>query len=68
MTTAATATAGDVANPGGGTATINGAFISRGGFQKQGSGTFNIVYDPYLWGNGLPSGQLVKVPGSWRDF
>jgi PilX N-terminal len=64
----ATATAGDLVNPGGGTATINGAFISRGGFRKQGAGTFNIVYDPFLWGSGPPGTQLVKVPGSWRDF
>jgi PilX N-terminal len=64
----ATASAGDLVNPGGGTATINGAFISRGGFRKQGAGTFNIVYDPYLWGSGKPGARLAKVPGSWRDF
>lgn len=64
----ATATAGDLVNPGGGTATINGAFISRGGFRKQGAGTFNIIYNPFLWGSGPPGRQLVKVPGSWRDF
>jgi Tfp pilus assembly protein PilX len=63
----ATPTATTVANPGGGTATIFGAYISRGAFQKQGSGTFNIVYTPFLWGSGVPNGQLVRVPGSWRD-
>jgi Tfp pilus assembly protein PilX len=64
----ANAVADPPANPGGGGATINGAFITSGSFRKQGAGTFNIVYDPSLWGAGEPSGQLVKVPGSWRDF
>jgi hypothetical protein len=64
---AATPTATTVANPGGGGATVFGAFITRGAFEKQGSGTFNIVYAPTAWGTGQPSGQLVRVPGSWRD-
>ena len=52
---------------GSGTATIYGAFISRGNFDK-GSGTLNLIYDPSLWsGSGAPMGRLVKVPGSWRD-
>jgi Tfp pilus assembly protein PilX len=63
----ATPTATTVANPGGGTATIFGAYISRGAFQKQGSGTFNIVYTPSLWGPGQPISRLVRVPGTWRD-
>jgi hypothetical protein len=65
---AATSTATTVANPGGGTAQIYGAFVSRGSFQKQGSGTFNIIYTPSLWSSGRPSGLLLRVPGSWRDF
>lgn len=64
---AATSTATAVANPGGGTATIYGAFVSRGSFQKQGAGTFNIVYTPSLWSSGRPNGLLLRVPGSWRD-
>jgi Tfp pilus assembly protein PilX len=63
----ATPTATTVANPGGGTTTIFGAYISRGAFQKQGSGTFNIVYTPFLWGTGNPNNRLVRVPGTWRD-
>jgi hypothetical protein len=63
----ATPTATTVANPGGGTSTIFGAYISRGAFEKQGSGTFNIVYTPYLWGTGNPNNRLVRVPGTWRD-
>jgi Tfp pilus assembly protein PilX len=63
----ATPTATTVANPGGGTATIFGAYISRGAFQKQGSGTFNIVYTPFLWGTSNPNNRLVRVPGTWRD-
>lgn len=52
---------------GSGTATIYGAFISRGNFDK-GSGTLNLIYDPSLWNsNGAPVGRLVKLPGSWRD-
>jgi Tfp pilus assembly protein PilX len=52
---------------GSGTATIFGAFISRGNFDK-GSGTLNLVYDPSLWGGtAAPTGRLVRVPGSWRD-
>jgi Tfp pilus assembly protein PilX len=64
---AATPTATAVANPGGGTATIYGAFVSRGSFQKQGAGTFNIIYTPTLWSSGKPNGLLLRVPGSWRD-
>lgn len=64
---AATSTATTVANPGGGTATIFGAFVSRGSFQKTGSGTFNIIYTPSLWSSGRPNGLLLRVPGSWRD-
>jgi Tfp pilus assembly protein PilX len=65
---AATATATDNWDISGtGTATIYGAFISRGDFNK-GSGTLNLVYDPSLWGGtSAPVGRLVKVPGSWRD-
>jgi Tfp pilus assembly protein PilX len=52
---------------GSGTATIYGAFISRGNFDK-GSGTLNLIYDPSLWNTaGPPIGRLAKVPGSWRD-
>jgi hypothetical protein len=52
---------------GSGTATIYGAFISRGNFDK-GSGTLNLIYDPSLWNTaGQPIGRLAKVPGSWRD-
>lgn len=66
---AATATATDNWDfAGSGTATIYGAFISRGDFIK-GSGTLNLIYDPSLWSTtGSPVGRLVKVPGSWRDF
>jgi PilX N-terminal len=63
----ATPTATTVANPGGGTSTIFGAYISRGAFQKTGSGTFNIVYTPFLWGTSNPNNRLVRVPGTWRD-
>jgi hypothetical protein len=65
---AATPAATTVANPGGGTAQIYGAFVSRGSFQKEGSGTFNIIYAPSLWASGRPNGLLLRVPGSWRDF
>jgi hypothetical protein len=65
---AATATATDNWDfAGSGSATIYGAFISRGDFIK-GSGTLNLIYDPSLWNNaGPPNGRLAKVPGSWRD-
>ncbi len=65
---AATPSATTVANPGGGTAQIYGAFVSRGSFQKQGQGTFNIIYTPSLWASGRPNGLLLRMPGSWRDF
>jgi hypothetical protein len=65
---AATATAVDNWDfAGSGTATIYGAFISRGDFIK-GSGTLNLIYDPKLWNPVEPPvGRLAKVPGSWRD-
>jgi hypothetical protein len=50
-----------------GSATINGAAITRV-FAKQGSGTLNLIYDPALWSaSSAPAGRLAKVPGSWRD-
>ena len=55
-------------DPGAGGAVIYGAYIVRGEFRKQGNGNFSIVYTPTLWGSGIPSGDLLKVPGSWRDF
>jgi hypothetical protein len=64
----ATSTATADEDPGAGGAVIYGAYIVRGAFRKQGNGNFSIVYTPTLWGSGEPSGQLVKVPGSWRDF
>ncbi len=64
----ATATATTPEDPGGGNAVVFGAFITRGAFRKQGNGNFSVVYTPTLWGSGPPNGQLVKVPGSWRDF
>jgi hypothetical protein len=52
---------------GSGSATIFGAMVSRGSFDK-GSGTLNIVYDPKVFGlGGPPAGLRVRVPGSWRD-
>ncbi len=52
---------------GSGSGTVFGAFVSRGNFDK-GSGTLNIVYDGRIFGaGGIPSGLLVRVPGSWRD-
>jgi Tfp pilus assembly protein PilX len=52
---------------GSGGATIHGAFISRGRFDN-GSGNMRLIYDPSLWGGTQrPVGQLVRVPGSWRD-
>jgi hypothetical protein len=64
----ATATAVASEDPGGGGATVFGAYITRGAYTKIGNGNFSIIYDPTLWGAGRPNGQLVKVPGSWRDF
>jgi Tfp pilus assembly protein PilX len=55
-------------DPGAGGGAIYGAYIVRGAFRKQGNGNFSIVYTPTLWGSGVPSGDLLKVPGSWRDF
>jgi Tfp pilus assembly protein PilX len=53
--------------PGSGSATVFGAFISRGDFIK-GSGSLDLIYDPSLWGKASPpTGRLVRVPGSWRD-
>lgn len=52
---------------GSGGATIHGAFISRGSFDNA-SGNMRLIYDPSLWNTaGRPVGQLVRVPGSWRD-
>lgn len=54
---------------GSGSATVFGAFVARGNFNK-GSGTLNLIYNPRLFGlgGGRPAGTLVRVPGSWRDF
>ncbi len=54
---------------GSGTATVFGAFVTRGNFNK-GSGSLNLIYNPRLFGlgGGRPVGTLVRVPGSWRDF
>jgi PilX N-terminal len=58
----------DAEDAGSGGAVIYGAYIVRGQFRKQGNGNFSIVYTPTLWASGEPNGDLVKVPGSWRDF
>ena len=64
---AATGSSNDWDYSGSGTATVVGAFVTRGNFNK-GAGTLNLVYDPNLWGaGGAPRGRLVRVPGSWRD-
>ena len=64
---AATGSSNDWDYAGSGTATVVGAFVTRGNFNK-GAGTLNLVYDPSLWGAaGAPKGRLVRVPGSWRD-
>jgi Tfp pilus assembly protein PilX len=64
----ATSTANTPEDPGSGGSAIYGAYITRGAFRKQGNGNFSIVYTPTLWASGRPGGQLIKVPGSWRDF
>jgi hypothetical protein len=65
----ATATAIDTWDyEGSGSGTVFGAFVSRGAFDKGGTGTLNLVYDPSIFGQGgVPNGRLVRVPGSWRD-
>jgi hypothetical protein len=53
---------------GSGTSTIYGAAISRGAFSVANSATLNLIYDPSAWSaSAVPTGRLVKVPGSWRD-
>ena len=49
-----------------GTATVYGAFISRGEFERS-SGTLNLVYDSSLFGEGAVRGTMVRAPGTWRD-
>jgi hypothetical protein len=52
---------------GGGGAKIFGAIVSRGGFEKQGGGDFNLIYDPNIFKPENLRGLMVRVPGSWRD-
>lgn len=50
-----------------GTADINGAMITCAAYNNNGNGT--LQYDANaLGGTGLRPGQMVRVPGSWRDF
>ena len=50
-----------------GTADINGAMITCNAYNNNGNGTLN--YNSSNLGNtGLGPGEMVRVPGSWRDF
>ena len=65
---AATATAQDDATLGAGNATIIGSLVSRGDFNRTGSGNLSIIYNGNLFGpTGPLTGILVPLPGSWRD-
>lgn len=50
-----------------GTADINGALITCAAYQNNGNGTLNYT-SANLGTQGLGPGQMVRVPGSWRDF
>lgn len=50
-----------------GTADVNGALITCAAYQNNGNGTVRYT-SANLGGTGLAPGQLVRVPGSWRDF
>jgi hypothetical protein len=66
---AATATATDNWDfNGSGNATVYGAFISRGDFNK-GAGNLRLIYPQSPWWSNAapPVGRLARVPGSWRD-
>jgi hypothetical protein len=52
---------------GSGSAKVYGAFVSRGDFQKGGTGTLDLIYDANIFRTGEGLGLLVRVPGSWRD-
>ena len=48
--------------------TLVGSVISRGDFEKTGSGTTSTLVFKSLFGSKeKPTGLLVPVPGSWRD-
>ena len=65
---AATGTAQDDATLGAGNANIVGSLISRGDFNRTGSGNLSVIYNGNLFGvRAPPNGILVPVPGSWRD-
>lgn len=65
---AATATAsGDWNYAGSGNGKIFGALVSRGSFNKGGTGNLDLIYDPNLFQPQNAPGLLVRVPGSWRD-
>lgn len=50
-----------------GTADVNGALVTCAGYQNNGNGTVRYT-SGNLNGSGLAPGELVRVPGSWRDF
>lgn len=50
-----------------GTADVNGALITCAAYANNGNGTVRYT-SANLGGTGLAPGQLVRVPGSWRDF
>ena len=64
---AATASADtNYTSPGNGNATVYGAIVSRGNFNK-GTGTLRLIYDADLFSPTKQPILLVRVPGSWRD-
>lgn len=65
---AATASAsGDWNYAGSGNGKIFGALVSRGSFNKGGTGTLDLIYDPNIFAPQNARGLMVRVPGSWRD-
>jgi Tfp pilus assembly protein PilX len=65
---AATLTASEDWNySGSGNGKIFGAMVSRGSFNKGGTGTLDLIYDPNIFAPQNSRGTMVRVPGSWRD-
>ncbi len=50
-----------------GTADINGASITCAAYNNNGNGLLNYT-SANLGSTGLGAGQMIRVPGSWRDF
>lgn len=50
-----------------GTADINGAMITCAAYNNNGNGLLNYS-SGNLGSSGLGVGQMIRVPGSWRDF